>query len=125
MPLSAHVGREKLTPPPPLSVPLELSKFCGPKTPKPLFKVLRRRTGLIFACFAPQNRQTREGSRGFVGIWRFFLCVWDLFPRKTNTHRRPELIKFPMPVARDENKKNPAMAEPRRTAARRTKRKPI
>ena len=36
MPLFAHAGREKLTPP---------------------FEVRRRRTGLVFACFAPQNRQ--------------------------------------------------------------------
>ena len=105
VPLFAHVGREKLTPPP-LSVPLELIKFCGSKTHKSLFKVLRRRTGLVFACFAPQNRQKREGSRGFVRILRFCLCVWGF--REKLTHRRPELIKFPMPVARHENKQNPA-----------------
>ena len=64
MPLFAHVGREKLTPPP-LSMPLERIKFCGFKPPNPLFNVLRRRTGLVFACFAPQNnRQNREGTRG-------------------------------------------------------------
>ena len=32
--LFAHVGLEKLTTPPPLSVPLELIKFDGPKTKK-------------------------------------------------------------------------------------------
>ena len=67
----------------------------------------RRRTGLGFACFAPQNRQKREGSRGFVRNLRFGWCVWGF--REKLTHRRPELIKFPMPVARHENKKNPAM----------------
>ena len=64
MPLFAHVGREKLTPPP-LSVPLELIKFCGSKPPTPPLKVLRlrRRTGLVFACFAPQNRKNaREAA---------------------------------------------------------------
>ena len=70
--------------------------------------MLRRRTGLVFACFAEQNRQKREGSRGFVRILRFCLCVGGF--REQLTHRPSELIKFPMPVARHENKKNPAMA---------------
>ena len=107
MPLFAHVGREKLITPPPLSVPLELIKFCGSKTKKSLFKVLRRRIGLVFAYFAPQNRQKREGSRGFVRMLRFCLCVWGF--REKLTHRRPELIKFPMAVARHEKKTDPAM----------------
>jgi len=97
MPLFAHVGREKLTPPP-RSAALKLIKFCGSKTPKSLFEVPRRRTGLVFARFAPQNRQKREESRGFV---RFFLrlcqCVGGF--REKLTHRLSELTKFPMPVA--------------------------
>ena len=64
------------------------------------------RTGLVFACFAPQNRRKREGSRGFVRISWFRLCVWGF--REKNSLRRLELIKFPMPVARHENKQNPA-----------------
>ena len=72
--------------------------------------MLKRRTGLVFACFAPQNRQKREGSRGFVRILRF-ACVFGVSAKKS-THRRPELTKFPMPVARNENKKNPAVQAP-------------
>ena len=75
--------------------------FYGCKTQKTSFKVLRRRTGLFFcvcACFAPQNRQKREGSRGFVRILRFCLCVWSF--REKKTHRFPGLIKFPMPANR-------------------------
>ena len=70
--------------------------------------MLRRRTGLVFACFAPQNRQKREGSRGFVHIFCGFACVFVFF-REKSTHRRPEITKFPVPVARHENKKNSAM----------------
>ena len=96
-----HVGREKLTLPP-HSAPLKLTKFCGSKTLKSLFKVLRRRTGLIFASFAPQNRQKkREESRGFVRISRLCLCVSGFRERKKLTApRTSELIKFPVPVAR-------------------------
>ena len=109
MPLFAHVGRKKLTWPR-LAVPLELITFCGYKTQKSLFKVLRRRTGLVFACFAPQNRQKREGSRGFVRMLRFCLFGWGF--RVKLSHRRPELTKFPMPVAQHENKKNPTIRFP-------------
>ena len=75
IPLFAHAGREKLTLPP-LSAPLELIKFCGTKTQISLIKVLGRRTGLVFACFAPQITQKREESRIFSEF-----C----FPRKTNS----------------------------------------
>ena len=34
----------------------------------------------------------------------------NLLPAKKSTHRPPELIKFPMPAARHENKPNPAMS---------------
>ena len=99
MPLFAHVGREKLTPPP-HSSPLKLIKFCGSKTktPKSLFKVRRRRARLVFASFAPQNRQKHEESSGVFRILRFGLCVLGF--RKKITHRSSELIKLPMPVAR-------------------------
>jgi len=33
--------------------------------------VPKRRTGLVFACFAPQNRQKREESRSSVRILAF------------------------------------------------------
>ena len=63
--------------------------------------MLRRCTGLVFACFAPQNRQKREGKPRFCphfAVLRFCLCVWGF--REKLTHRRPKLTKFPMPVAR-------------------------
>ena len=44
-PLFSHVARGGKNPPPHFA-PLELLGFCGYKTPKPLFKLLRRRTGL-------------------------------------------------------------------------------
>ena len=62
---------------------------------------VRRRTELVFACFAPRNTQKREESRILVRI---------MFPAKKTSHRPPELIKFLMPAARHENKRNPAMA---------------
>ena len=52
------------------------------------------------ACFALQNTQKREENRIFRPIPP---------PREKSTHRSPELIKFPMPAARHEKKRNPAM----------------
>ena len=102
--------------------PLKLIKFCGSKPTKSLFKVLKRRTGLVFASFAPQNRQKREKSRGFCPHF-VALPVCFGFQRKL-THRPSELIKFPMPVARDEKNKNPAVAaSARRTGKRRPRRR--
>ena len=48
MPLFLTPAAKKITPPS-LSAPLKLIKFCGPKTPKIPYKILRRRTGLVFA----------------------------------------------------------------------------
>ena len=59
-----------------------------------------RRTGLVVACFAPQNTQEREESRVLVRM---------LFPAKNELTALPELIEFPMPAAPHENKRNPAM----------------
>ena len=68
MPLFAHVGREKSTPPP-LSVPLELMQFCGgSKTQKSLFRVvLRRRTGLVAFCLfcSAKHAKTRAKKPRF------------------------------------------------------------
>jgi len=41
-------------------------------------KVLKRRTGLVFACFAKQNRQKPEESRvlsAFCGFVRVFVFL--------------------------------------------------
>ena len=40
---------------------------------------------------------TARGKPRFCPNLRFCLCIWDF--RGKLTHRRPELIKFPMPVA--------------------------
>ena len=74
MPLFAHVGRELYSAAPFGSIEANKVFSALTKTPKSLFKIPRRRTGLVFASFAPQNRQKREESRGFVRILRFCLC---------------------------------------------------
>ena len=98
MPLFAHAGREKLTPPP-LSVPLKPIKFCGFKTPNALFKVLRRRTGLGFACLL---RKTGKNARKaavlsiFFCMFRFCLCVVGFREKLAN----PPKARFPPLVSR-------------------------
>ena len=71
----------------------------------------RRRTGLVFACFAPQNRQNARKA-AFLSAFCGFVCVFFCF-HETLTHRPPELFKFPMPAVRHENKGNLAMPPPR------------
>ena len=62
--------------------------------------VLRRRTGLVFACFAPQNRQKREEGHmrkaAVFSAFSRFLPVCFGFPRKSS-HRHLELdqCRFP------------------------------
>ena len=116
MPLFAHVGRGKVTPPP-FSVPLKLviirvKFFSRLALLKPKLAIIQSsqtcaqapaRAG--FACCAPQTRLKCEESRGFVRVLRLF-CLCALGFREKLIHRPPELItKFPMPVARHENKK--------------------
>ena len=71
---------KRLTPLP-LSVPLELIGFCGPNTKKTRHSRCSgaapgRCSPVLCTCFAEQNRQKREGSRGFLRFLRFCLCVW-------------------------------------------------
>ena len=61
-------------------------------------------------------RKTRKNASEESRIFRIFsrkarpaICFLNYFPRKKSTQRPPELIKFPMPAARHENKINPAM----------------
>jgi hypothetical protein len=94
--------------------PLRLLGFAALKqykTIKSPFKVPRRRTGLfLFACFFPQNRHNKNARKAAVFFVIFCLCVLGF--RERFSHHPPELIKFPMPTARHENKKNPAMPGP-------------
>ena len=67
--------------------------------------MLGRRTGLFFfVClfFSAKHAKTRGKQES-----RLF-CP-NFASREKSTHRPPELIKFPMPPARHENKRNPAM----------------
>ena len=79
---------------------MDVSSFCGSKTQNSLFKVLRRRTELA-------KQAKTQGKPRFIRILRFCLCVMGF--REKITRRPTELIKFPMPAARHENKKNLAM----------------
>jgi len=61
------------------AAPLKTTKVGGSKTKKSLFKVLKRRTVFLFACFAEQNRRKCEESRILVRI----LAVLSNFPFPT------------------------------------------
>ena len=95
MPLFAHAGREKLTPPP-LSAPLKPIKFCGSKTRIPLLiyqgaQAPPHRAGFCLFCSA-KHAKTRGKPHFLIRI----------SSREKVTHRPPESMKFPMPAARHE-----------------------
>ena len=112
MPLFAHAGREKITPPP-LPVPLKLIKFSGSKTKKN--RSLRCSSAgsgwflpvLRFCLFCSAKQAKTRGNPLFCPHFAV-LSVFFLFS-KTLTPLPPEFIKFPMPAVRHENKANPAM----------------
>ena len=66
MPLFAHAGREKLTPPP-LSAPLKLIKFCGSKTRISLIKGAQAPHWAGFCLFCSAKHDVRK-SRVLVRI---------------------------------------------------------
>ena len=103
MPLFAHAGREKITPPP-LPVPLKLIKFFGSKTPQNAIiqgAQAPHRAGFCQFCCSTTKQAKTRGKPHFVRILRVCLCVFCF--RETSTHLPPELIKFPMPAVRHEN----------------------
>ena len=81
MPLFAHVGREKLIPPP-LSVPSELIKFCGSETQNRYL----RGSGAAPGWFSPVLlRKTGKNVRLF--------CSAKQAKRKTGEHFLPVLLR--------------------------------
>ena len=91
-----------------LPVPLKLIKFFGSKTPQ---KRHLRCSGAAPDCFFPARNRQKVKTRGKPHLCPHFavLSVFFYF-RETPTRRYPELIKFPMPTVRHENKGNSAMS---------------
>jgi len=72
-PLFAHADLKKKN----CTAPLKVIKIPALTQKKSLFKVLKRRTGLVFASFAApqQNRQKREESH-ILSAFYGFACVF-------------------------------------------------
>ena len=88
IPLFAPQGGQKQKLRRPSPAPLKTTKFCGAKRKN---RHLRRPSaapgGLVFACFASQNRQTNRAKPHFLRVLRFCPC-WGRSRGKLSRRRK-------------------------------------